>query len=463
MSVVEAVERCAVRVWMPVWVWVSVCALACAPEPWPERPHVLIVTLDTTRVDHLSVYGYDLPTTPHLERLARDAVLFTRARSTSSWTLPAHASLFTGKFPPSHGARYDPEGPLILSSGIERPGLVPREVMERFRARGLAADEVTLAQLLAQAGYATGAVVAGPWLKRVFGLDRGFAFYDGEGITDLDGRPAGDVTRRASEWLRDPANRPFLLFLNYFDPHSPYRPPPDHERRFLEAARRGGGKLSAAERKRALYDAEIGFADEQLGRVLQLLLELDVYDDTLIVVTGDHGELFGEHDISGHGRYLYEPLLRVPLIVKLPRQRDAGQVVDTPVQLTDIVPLVLDRAGLPLPPEVQGRPPSEAGERTLFAEVYPDPRSVAVGQWRALYDGSYKFVWNSNGSHALYDLERDPEESRNLLEREPERARELRARLERFVAGLPEPAVAGPEIEVDAETREALKAMGYLE
>ncbi|MCG8590281.1 MAG: sulfatase-like hydrolase/transferase, partial [Proteobacteria bacterium] len=151
----------------------AACALAvaaCGGDP-PGPPSIVLVTLDTTRADRLSTYGYERPTSPNLDALAREGVRYDRAYSVSSWTLPAHASLFTGKFPASHGVRHDPEGPLILAEAIPA-------APEGVRARGMSAAEIPLAERLGHAGYATGGVVAGPWLMRPFGFDRGFDFYD---------------------------------------------------------------------------------------------------------------------------------------------------------------------------------------------------------------------------------------------------------------------------------------------
>lgn len=185
-----------------------------------RRPPVILITLDTTRADHLSCYGYDRHTSPNLDWLADESVLYERAVAPSSWTLPSHAALFTGRFTACHGSRYDPEGPLRLDRAIEAP-----DSWEVFRARGLSPEVPTLAQLLRQAGYATGAAVAGPWLKRIFGLNKGFDYYDDSSISSVSGRLAPEVTRSAVRWIDGRGQEPFFLFLNYYDPHRPYTPP----------------------------------------------------------------------------------------------------------------------------------------------------------------------------------------------------------------------------------------------
>ena len=173
--------------WMLAW-FAGVCAAGagtsgCAQESEATRANVLLITLDTTRVDHLGCYGYERDTSPNIDRLAQQSRVYTRAYATSSWTLPTHASLLTGKLPTSHGARWDAEGPLILTDAIAAPN-----AWKNLRARGIAVDEVTLATLLKAEGYATAGFVAGPWLKRIFGLDAGFEHYDDSGIDRANGR-----------------------------------------------------------------------------------------------------------------------------------------------------------------------------------------------------------------------------------------------------------------------------------
>jgi arylsulfatase len=193
-------------------------ASACWPDASP-RPNILLITLDTTRADRLGTYGYGKATSPNLDALAAKSVVYTSAVSTTCWTLPAHATLMTGKLTSSHGARLDPEGPISLAQAIQGP-------TERYRARGLSPRERTLALVLGEEGYATAAVVASPWLKRIMGLDLGFASYDDDEIDQLGGRRATSVTASALRWLRSrPEHEPFFLFLNYFDPHGPYDPP----------------------------------------------------------------------------------------------------------------------------------------------------------------------------------------------------------------------------------------------
>jgi arylsulfatase A-like enzyme len=423
--------------------------LGCSETTAPERPNVLVITLDTTRADHLSVYGYARPTSPNLEELATHADVYERAYSTSSWTLPAHASLFTGRYPTSHGMRHDPAGELVLAEAIEAP--------EGIRARALSEDAPTLAELLGAAGYRTGAVVAGPWLHRSFGLSRGFHHYDDDAVHGT--RRASEVTDGALRWLEQ-ADEPFLLFLNYFDPHAPYAPPPRYRKTFLPPGTEV--KLRSSRQAPALYDAEILYMDEQVGRLLRELRERGLYENTLVIVTADHGELLGDYGTWGHERYLWEPLVRVPLVVKPAGPRRSGRRERMPTSVVDILPLVLGAVGLDPPAGLQGyarRPASEP----LLAEVSPMSARGATGHWRALWRGSVKAMSNSLGESYLFDLEQDPGESENLAARDPAGAERSLAELARAFDALPEAAEPEAATAVDPEALEALRELGYVE
>jgi arylsulfatase A-like enzyme len=419
-------------------------------------PNVLLVTLDTTRVDHLGCYGYPRETTPNLDGLAQESILYTRAYSTSSWTLPAHASLFTGKITYSHGARYDPEGPLVLTDATDRH----TETFQQYRARGLSPDERTLAGLLAQAGWHTGAVVAGPWLERTFGLATGFRDYDDSGIDPMRGRRAVEVTDRAIAWL-ERADRPFFLFLNYYDPHGPYDPPATYRELFLPPVSRRGG-LTGAAVVRALYDAEIRYMDDELGRLFDHLRAAGLWEETWIVVLADHGELLGEHGLNGHGLDLYEGEIHVPLLVKAPGPSRAGTRVESLIQVTDVLPMLFQAMGLSPPADIQGVHP-RGPDGPVVAELYPLAVTRGQGVLRALVDTRYKFLWNERGTYRLYDLEEAPGEERSSLARHPERARAMQTQLESFLARLPHPGAVGPDVQVDEATRRALEHLGYLE
>ena len=453
-------RRTLLRIWKRV-VAALVIALtgACGSAP---RPDIVLITLDTTRADRLGCYGYGGETTPNLDRFAKEAVVYTRAYSTTSWTFPAHASLFTGKFTASHGMRYDPEGSLSFTSAVPGP-----ERWNKIRVHGLGQGERTLAAILSEAGYSTGAVVAGPWLKRVMGLDDGFGHYDDDGIASINGRPAPQVTDRALAWIAENADPSLFLFLNYFDPHRPLKA----HRKFIRELPAGGGSKAPKDERSQLYDAEIRFMDHHLGRLFQGLRRLDRYERSWIIVTADHGELLGEHGLIGHGNTLHEEVVHVPLIVKYPSGESPTGTDDSEVQLVDVFATILDRLELAVPPGVQGNPLNEV-RHPVIAELFPlyfmrRALRKSTEEWRGdvrtLRRGDYKFVWSSLGRHQLFDLSADPQESENLVEERMDVAASMQAELRDYLATLPKPGPDSAPRQVDPETEEALRNLGYLE
>jgi arylsulfatase A-like enzyme len=417
-------------------------------------PNIVLISLDTTRADHMSCYGCLRQTTPRIDEIANEAMVFGRCIAPASWTLPSHASLLTGRFPSSHGAMYDLKGDAALS------GILPGE-WSSYRVNALSERVESLATLLKKAGYATGAVVGGPWLKKPFGLGQGFDTYDDDEITDVNGRLAEQINRRAIPWIDKSAGRPFLLFLNYFDPHDPYMPPREYRFRFLDPSTVVDGARATLAQQVALYDAEIYYADHFVGQVIDRLKALGLYDDTWIIVTADHGELFGEHDMRGHGVTLWEEELHVPLIMKYPKRWAEKGRSGEPIQLVDVMPIILERLGLAIPRDVQGGAPGRSGH-AIFAEVNPLPAISDRGEFRAIYQEALKYVWNSRGRHMLFDLKADPREGKNLYAAEMDKAMAMRTALDDLVAHLPRPGQAAPVTSVDQRTMETLRDLGYI-
>ena len=435
-------------------------AAACRPAERVARPNVLLISLDTTRADRLGIYGYGRPTSPALDQLARDGAWYEHAYTTATWTLPAHASLFTGKFPKSHGARYDANGPLVLGDQLHE-----RADWKRIRARGLGADQHTLAEQLRDAGYRTGGVVGGPWLKAVFGLSRGFEQWDDRGITTVNGRPAASVTNAALAWLDAPEaqGKPFLLFLNYFDPHTPFYPPGNFVDLVVPAAEQPKGEAKTDRDLSNLYDGEIRTMDFHIGRLLDALRAKGLYDSMLIVAVADHGELLGEHGEFGHGASLYQPELHIPLVVKPPRGEGPRGRRDELIQISDVFPMILQRVGVEVPADVQAAFPPPP-DRMAFAEVNPLKGIGRRGDWRAVIDGDWKYLESAAGDRLLFDVARDPDEATDESAAEPVRAERMRAAVDHWIASLPEPAPAAPgTTEVDAQTKRALESLGYLQ
>ena len=318
---------------------------------------------------------------------------------------------------------------------------------------------------------ATGAMAAGPWLKRVFGLDLGFQVYDdsnyvemGRGMGQLNGRTAQDVTRAAKAFVDEHADEPFFLFLNYYDPHFPYAPPPEYLRRFWDGP---PPEQQSWEWTLAQYDAEIQYTDFHFGVLLDHLKERGLYEDMWILVTSDHGELMGEHGCAGHGDSLSEEEIHIPLIVKGPgadRRRGTDQRL---VQQVDLMPTILERLGIPRPSGMQGAPLDRV-EHPILAEVYPlplmnDPKKPQrqLGDWQLWRRGHFKLLWGDRGNHYLFDLEADPHERRNIFAARRDLAQEMRAELVDYLDSLPEPGEVGEVQQLTAEELQHLQDMGY--
>jgi arylsulfatase A-like enzyme len=432
-----------------------------AIPPPKGTPDVFVISFDTTRADRLSLYGYERPTTPQLDAFAADALTFTQARSTAGWTLPGHASMLTGLYPSRHGAHL-------------AGGWLPGQSIDGRRnvAFPLAADKTTLAEALRDRGYSTGAFVANfSYLYRDFGLAQGFQVYEDAPGLLLRVRPpvvrfaqhsfdpgfclkpfrsARDINGLALDWLsRAPAGRPVFAFLNYMEPHQPWLAPPPHDQwvwALPQARRLVNRDLYTHEVKdfapeeiefiRANYDGQVAAMDAAFGELIGALKAQGRYENALIIVTSDHGELLGEHGFVGHmGRMLYEPLLHVPMVAKFPGPDRPRGRVDTPVQNLDVTPTALQEAGAVVPPGLQGQHLREVTRPSLAEEDinpflvadYGDAYNRAM---RVLVDGPWKLITTSKGQRMLFDLSRDPQEATDLAGAEPARVQELAQRLE---------------------------------
>lgn len=431
-----------------------VALAACAPSvPEPSRPNVLLIVLDTTRRDHLTPYGYPLDTTPHLARLAEDALVFDDAVSPGSWTLPSHATLFTGLYPRDH------------RTNCESQTLEP--------------VHTTLAEVLSAEGYRTVALSNNVWLSSASGLQQGFAEFhevwrDHRG-PQFDDDGARMTTDRALDWVdRHGGDAPFFMFLNYFEPHLPYRAPPPWDKRFADpdAPRAEVSRVRSWQHPREVgyllgvpgqeitpeqfgwleeqYDGEIGYLDTHLGRLFDGLRERGALDRTLVIVTSDHGEHFGEHGLMDHKMSLYEPLIHVPLILRYPGAAAPGRV-SSPVQTNDVFPTVLALAGSDraAPPGSRSLLAPGEGRRHTFAEFarpkiflemmarrFPGADYAGFDRsLRAVRGDGFKLIRPSKGEVELYDLRHDPDERRNLAPERPEVVERLGAVLEAFEAG----------------------------
>ncbi|HEY2387859.1 MAG TPA: sulfatase-like hydrolase/transferase [Candidatus Binatia bacterium] len=449
----------------PLWT-APIDQMRTVAEPPPAgTPNVLLIALDTTRADHLSTYGYARETSPHLTALAKDALNFTQARSPAQWTVPGHASMFTGMYPSRHGAHYAGD----WASGPKIYG--------RKRVLPLPEDRTTLAEVLRDRGYVTGGFAANfANLDRGFGMAQGFMHYEDHpgllfrpvphvvrfvqrfrpAFCKKPFRSAQEINEAALDWLgRVPEGRPFFVFLNYLEPHHWLAPPPyDLWSRDLPHARQLALKglfthkvpvhLTDEEQKfiTANYDGQVLAMDAALGELMDTLKARNSYENTLIIVTADHGELLGEHQIVGHGgRMMYEGLLHIPMVVKMPgTDRPRGDRTDR-VQLVDVLPTVLATIGAPMPEGVQGEPVQHVTHETL-AEEHINPEFVAQfgdvynRALRVYYDGPFKLISTSRGDRFLFNLTTDPNEDQNIASQDPQRVAEMEQRLETMMSHM---------------------------
>jgi arylsulfatase A-like enzyme len=472
--------------------------VARTPAP-PGAPDVVLVVLDTVRADHVSAYGYGRPTTPNFDALAAGGALFLDATAPATWSLPSHASLFTGRFVSAHGAHDEHK---FLDPGPP-----------------------TLAEVLAAAGWDTRCFTANAWISDGLGLTRGFAWQDGAWreaniahgfqfvyrlldrlgwhTTDKGG---SDAARHFEDWLaaRPAGDPPAFTFLNFIEAHFPYHMlPDDYLGRFSPLPRDALRRLSlrlmvaqfgaeavdpaeAAAPATAMYDAGILYADHLLGRVVEALRRRGTLDRTILVVLADHGELLGEHGEFGHGHSLYQVGLRVPLLVRYPPRVAPGTRVATPVSTVGVYATVLELAGLraPAPVDVGSLLPALAGRPAgwpIISEQYEamlgsapgggpeDPLMRRDRRYRALREDEWKLVEASDGSSWLFDLADDPLETRDRSRDEPQRAASLRLVLRSLAANLHLPALDGSvsrppmAAAVDPAARQRLRALGYVE
>ncbi|RJP21925.1 MAG: hypothetical protein C4520_09000 [Candidatus Abyssobacteria bacterium SURF_5] len=443
-----------------------------------RRVNVVFITIDTIRQDRVSAYRKGAVKTPNLDAFFARGVGFTNANTCVPITLPSHVSILTGFYPTFHGVR---------DNGLYA-----------LRKTG-----ITVTEALRERGYSTAAFVSSFVLNKKFGLDKGFDVYDDD-LSDsflrqiewnLSGniypgtyngyeRRADEVTAAASEWLDQNRQTPFFLWVHYYDPHAPYyaynsdlssiekKTPPDEQR--------DASMESVLRESKDCYDTEVVFTDSWVGRLLDKIEALDLSESTFVVIVGDHGESLGEHEYYfEHGARLFDNILKVPLMLRLPYEGPNGIAIDSLVRTIDIVPTVYHLLGIRPSDAVHGKSLiplifrlSDDAPSESYAETLLPPR-VGEHELRAFTTDRYKFIFAPavNG-YALYDLRNDPDETRNVLElarENPEAYKkqyqpvllELKKRLEDVIrstgSGVPS-IIEAP----DEETKKALKALGYM-
>lgn len=445
-------------------------------------PNIVLITVDTLRADHLSSYGYRLMETPQMDRLAREGVRFARAIAPSSWTLPSLVSIQTGNDPVVHGQMTDDS---LLSAEI-----------------------TTAAEALREHGYQTAAFVTNAYVRAKKGLAQGFAVYqhaeDQRFAPTFNGlslykfllpiraatHAAEEVTRRAIRFLQRERSEPFYLWIHYIDPHVPYgdwyvNEHPAYDRDYggetgraitiaqLQEMMSGRVVPPPAEIRHwnACHDAEILYLDRQLGRLLDELDRLGLSENTLTILTADHGEEFWDHDYLCHGNTLYREVVHVPLLARWPGRLEPGRTVGATVSLLDIAPTLFAAAGAPAPPGMQGmdilpltQAASGINDRTVFSSL-----KLQQNNMRSAHTDRYDLIHDlGRGETLLFDAQADPEQRHNLAAGQPEVVEELSARIEQWFAGCERlrgellPGGGAGRIELDEQLRRNLKNLGYI-
>lgn len=443
----------------------------------PNVPDIILISIDSVRPDHLGCYGYGRATSPTIDLLASQGVRCENAISTTSWTLPAHAALFTGLYDSAHG---------LVDNG-----------------QRLAEAHVTLAEILGQAGYQTAGFFGGPYLHPVFGVAQGFGTYEScmtklpdnadERLVRLESRNPvsashADITgprtlKKVKTWLAQADERPMFVFLHFWDPHYDYIPPkkyiemfdPDYQGQVNVENFMSNRAINPYMAQRdlqhvvALYDGEIRFTDDILGEILTELDRAGRGQQALIVLTADHGEEFFEHGGKGHQRTLFDEVVRIPLIFRWTGDLPQGATVTDQVRLIDVMPTILALAGVRLDTKVQGRDIS----RLLRGDIQPAQSAICEllvnqGQTRALRTNRMKVVkdWRSS-KWAYFDLEQDPREQRAiasstgpakaLLEELEKTTRESLSLYVRRTHGKSQ------EVQISEEMLQRLRSLGYID
>jgi len=396
--------------------------------------NVILITLDTTRADRLGCYGYSRIETPVLDGLAARGVKFESCIAQTPLTLPSHSSIFTGTLPFFHGVRDN--GGFIL----------PEEL-------------TTIAEVFKGGGYATSAFIGAYVLDSKWGLNQGFdTYYDQFDLSKFEKislgsvqRPANEVLDEALRWLGENKRSKFFTWIHLYDPHTPYEPPPPFAEKYPKSP----------------YLGEIAFVDSQLARIGHFLEEDGLAENSLLVIAGDHGESLGEHGESSHGFFIYQEALHVPLIFVTPIPRFRGLSVPAVVSLVDIMPTVLEMAGLPVPAEVQGESlvpfffkPEDDGDRYAYSETYYPRFHYGWSELSGFQNKRYKLIIAPQKE--LYDLAADADEMRDLSSAETEVLARLETAAAKFVAERSQNAHEVDYRQIDPETRERLAALGYI-
>jgi arylsulfatase A-like enzyme len=442
-----------------------VAAFGCDGGP-EQPPNVILITMDTMRGDHLGCYGYRRPTSPRIDEFAKVSTFYTRPIASAPWTVPTHASLFTGKDPFEHGAHT-----LKATTKFIQDVRVLHDV------------HLTLAEALAQEGYTTGAFVSNDgYLDTHWRLNQGFQTYHVEGVV------AEVLNLRVYDWLDSVAatGAPFFLFINYMDTHNVYNTKPRpgllpepairDDGELLETLYRavmpGVGEIPRDLQRKVIdqYDTAVANLDEQIGLLIDRLHAMGLYDNTMIVLTSDHGEYFGEHHLVAHSKDVYQSVAFIPLMIKDPGQ-STGLRDDTVISSSDIPRRVLSRLPRDIAQKYMAAFPNTPGNHPVICELYyTRGKDLFHPVWghrfdrvrTAVFDWPYKYIQSSDGKSELYDLQNDWQETTNLLDREPDVAKEMQASLQVYFDSRPRFTTESDQPPLTEEQVRKLKALGYV-
>ena len=430
----------------------AVFSVSCSLASRESGDNVVLIIIDTIKPDFLGCYGYPLPTSPNIDAFASEGTLFRQVVTSAPITLPSVAAIFTSTYPVSNNVRYN--GKFFLAD-----------------------SSVTIAEILKERGYRTGAFIGGFPLDSKFKVNQGFDVYDddfsssvkkwkrtwiGHGVSDFE-RTAGEVNESVFTWLEKVKDERFFLMVHYFDPHWPYEPPSPYD-----------------EKLESPYNAELAYTDEQVGSLLRKLEGLGLMKKTLIVLTGDHGESLGAHGENTHGNFIFDTTMLIPLILRHDDGIPKGRKIDTMVRSIDIMPTILDFLNIPGSPDSQGVSllpalDGKLGESPALLETMlpyyesEDPGDIPVkisglrtGKWKLVYvtmekDGRPAWIGQ------LYDVEKDPFELFDVADKNQavftRLMNEMHSMIREYTAGgVPE----NNYMEMDKETTEKLKSLGYL-
>ena len=410
---------------------ISLSLTGCSGDQKNKVRRVILISIDTCRADYLGCYGYERNTSPNMDALAAEATVFTHAISPIPLTLPAHGSMLTGTIPPVHGLH------------------------DNLNSR-LSESNTTIAEVLKQNGLATAAIISTYVLDSQFGMSQGFDNYNDEfeepvmGHEDMFERSGAEASRLACEWLDENHQENFFFFLHYYDPHTTYAPP----------------EPFASEYADNLYAGEIAHTDNCISKVIDKLKALGIYESSLIIIVGDHGEGLGEHGEEEHGYFIYDGFIRVPFIVKSPMQRKPKRI-DRPVSLVDVVPTICGYLGITPPEGIQGVDLSKLPDKTDDADkpryIYCEslyPTLYKCNPLLGVVEGRWKYIETTRPE--LYDLSKNPGETKNLIQIEPHRARILSENLRLILTQHNKPGQAGDEFAMDDQARRRLESLGYI-